>query len=67
MPDDIIIVVPPGTRVRYVENPYIEDDKVYVMDAAALRGPTTFEFEPIDMFAKIGGIPVYEAEKYDDG
>lgn len=64
MTEDIIVVVPPGTRVRYVENPYIEG-QVLVMDASEL-GPKTFEFEPIDTFAKLSGVPVYDAERYLD-
>lgn len=62
MTDDIIIVVPPGTRVRYVESPYT-DGKLLVMDASEL-GPKTFEFEPIDAFARIGSVPIYNAERY---
>lgn len=66
MTNDIIVVVPPGTRVRYVENAYT-DDKVLLIDAKALR-PHRIEPDSESWLGQDGqhfGLPVYDAEKFD--
>ena len=64
MSDDLIVVVPPGTRVRYIENPYT-DGKVLVVDAHQLRpNPLEIRFELSS--PSWSGLPVYDAEKYAD-
>lgn len=57
MTDDIIVVVPPGTRVRYVENRHAEG--VYVIDAHLLM--TSQIPNPLM------GLPVYDAKRYTHG
>jgi hypothetical protein len=60
---DLIIVVPPGTRVRYIESPYTNDE-ILMMDASALF-VTSFERSPLDSVVEvIAGLPVYNAKKY---
>jgi hypothetical protein len=59
---DILVIVPPGTRVRYVESPYT-NDQVLVMDATSL-GAKSFKPDPIDAMAKLSAVPVYNAESY---
>lgn len=66
MPDDLIVVVPPGTRVRYVESPYTEG-KLLVLDASLLHSiPVTADLWSSMSASALFGLPVYEAEKYLD-
>lgn len=61
IPDDIIVVVPKGTRVRYIESPYVES--VYVLDTAKIKQMESTTPEAIAHM--LTGLPVYEAEKYE--
>ena len=62
--NDILVVVPPGTRVRYIESPYT-DGKVMVLDAELLQsGPIIADFWQAP--AALTGVPIYEAERYLD-
>jgi hypothetical protein len=59
---DILVIVPPGTRVRYIESPYTNDE-VLMMDASNL-GAKSFKPEPLDQLAKLSSVPIYNAEPY---
>lgn len=64
MLESIIVVVPPGTRVLYVENPYT-DGKVLVMNAdELLRAP--IEPSPLGVIGDPFGVPVFEAKRWTD-
>jgi hypothetical protein len=61
MTDNIIVVVPTGTRVRYIENPYV--DQILVVDAHQLRPyddvRPTFTLGP-----PLNSVQVYDAEEW---
>ena len=61
MGKDLIVVVPPGTRVRYIENVHIEGIKAYIIDAAFLEEAVRITTPGVE---QLMGTPVYDAEKY---
>lgn len=58
MSGDIIIVVPPGTRVRYVEAPV---DKVMAIDADWLT--VAGNLVPDYGIGRFAGLPVHDVER----
>jgi hypothetical protein len=57
---DIIVVVPPGSRVRYMEHELI-DDQMFVIDASKIA---TIESDSLFNPSAFIGLPVYDAESY---
>ena len=57
---DIIVVVPPGTRVRYMEHQLI-GDQMFVIDASKIE---TVESDSLFNPSAFSGLPVYDAESY---
>jgi len=61
---DLIIVVPRGTRVRYVESD-IGPNQIYVANTDAFRSWKKPVLNPyVDHPTALFGLPVYDAEPY---
>ena len=62
LPDDIIVVVPKGTRVRYVESEWVQG--VYVLDAKVIHRIAPASGEALTQM--LFGLPVYDADEYEE-
>lgn len=69
MTGDLLIVVPPGTRVRYIESGHV--DRPVAIDASKLDALKEFTLrQPFSIRPPIPpffGIPIYDAEQYEEG
>jgi hypothetical protein len=60
---DIIVIVPPGTRVLYMHSDHTNGE-VLVMNAALLMSAPIADPGPLGSIGSLTDVPIYDAEKY---
>lgn len=62
MSDDLIVVVPRGTRVRYIESDAV--DKVLLLDATVLEAKVPIVPPPLGALGPLFSTPVFDARPF---
>jgi hypothetical protein len=62
-PSDLILVVPPGTRVRVAYSEHLPHGKMLAMDASTIDRPVV----NLAMSARWGGLELTEATRFSAG
>jgi hypothetical protein len=64
LPDDLIVVVAPGTRVRYLHSRAVAPGNGFIMDATALALPPHIPMSDITTALVNLGVPIHDADEY---